>query len=262
MNESRKYRYADARLLELAAIIQTHFNSREALFQVHDPNVSVVWLQEKLEATRTLSIDDFERGLLARRTEDLLAIMQECHQLVRRLRYYVGQAFDTRQSIKREFRLLSYNKKRKRQANFILWMQSFVETVIKYREDLQAAGAPPALIDDLKSGVGELGRLNLVQEIRKGIRSNHTQERIENLNMLYDALKRIEKLAYFVYPNEERDLAFFLLPSVSYGSEEGEAEDGNLRPIDGYTPESNSSTEDGSSADPDAETDPDLETEV
>ena len=238
MKEKRKFNLSAARLIELAATIQTHFNSREAAFIAHDPTVTSAWLQEQVEKARALTLDAFERGKVVKRTRALNKAIAEMHPLVKRVRYYIGIAFGDETA---EFGLSAYNQERRRQATYIQWLDKFSKTVDLYRTEIEAVtpGATEA-IETLKTQVREISTANHLQEVRKGIRINNTRKRTRELNKLYDRLLRIEKLAYIVYEQEEEreDLYYFIIPRSYSTSSDTEIENdgGMLRPIDGYEP--------------------------
>ena len=233
MQEIRKFKLPAARLIELATTIHGHFSSREAAFTAHDPTVTAAWLKEQIDVARALTLDAFERGKLVKRTRVLNKAIVEMHPLVKRVRYYIGVAFGEETA---EFGFSSYTQKRRRQADYIQWLEHFSKTVDQYSAEIEAAvpGAG-AVIALLRTKLQEISTANYFQELRKGIRLDNTRKRTRVLNKLYERLLRLEKLAYIVYQEEgDDDLYYFLLPrSYSAGTEE--EGDGMLRPIEGYT---------------------------
>lgn len=156
MTPYRRYRYSDAKLLEMAGVIQAHFAEREALFTSFDPEVTAVWLEQKMAAAKALTLDEFERGRTARYTEELQKHLQHCHALVTRIRYYVEVVLEEQNAMRTALGLHTYSRKRRRKADHLLWLRSFAVNLEDYRGQLEEAGAPAWMLDELVSTVGSM----------------------------------------------------------------------------------------------------------
>ena len=214
MTPYRRYRYSDAKLLEMAGVIQAHFAERKALFTSFDPEVTAVWLEQKMAAAKALTLDEFERGRTARYTEELQKHLQHCHALVTRIRYYVEVVLEEQNAMRTALGLHTYSRKRRCKADHLLWLRSFAVNLEDYRGQLEEAGAPAWMLDELVSTVGSMQESNSLQENSKGLRGRHAEERIIALNELFKALKRIEKLAGVVYIEGEHELRLFHVPTM------------------------------------------------
>lgn len=215
MNIYRKYRYGDARLIEIANVFARHFlNHQEALAKT-DPNLTPVWLQSVMAPIEQVTLDDFEQSAITSLTEEVVSGMENCHRLFGLTKYFVELAFKDQRNIERLFGHKKYPYRKASQEKYIMWLQTYVEKVEAHREALLAANTPETLLSDFAAAVDKLDKDNKKQEFTKDDRSGHTIERIEILNGLYEALRRLEKVAGYTFAPGSKEQEFFTLPVMS-----------------------------------------------
>ena len=211
-------------MIEIANVMSRHFiNHQEALAKV-DPNLTLAWLEEKMAPLEQVTLDDFNEGTMMGLTEEVLAGMERCHQIQKRLRYHIELALKDQNRIFRQFGFHTYREKQKAQEPFIRWMESFVETVEKYKAEILAVQTPEHLFPELKEAVEKLDKDNKKQEFAKDDRSGYTIERVTALNKVYDALRRIEDVAEFAFEEGTKERMFFTMPVMTRTSK-GDGED-------------------------------------
>lgn len=212
MKSYRKYKYGDARLIEIANVFSRHFINHQAALAAHDPNLTPAWLQTVMGPIEDVTLDDFEISALASLTEDVVAGMENCHELYGRVKYFVELTFARQKSVERLFGHNSYPYRKTSQEGYIKWLESYLEKVDMFREALLAANTPEALLTEFAEAVDKLDRDNKKQEFTKDDRSGHTIERITILNAVYAALRRMEKVAGFAFAKGSKEREFFSLP--------------------------------------------------
>ena len=215
MTTSRKYKYGDARLIEIANTIARHFINHQEALAAKDPNLTPAWIQSVIASIEQVTLDEFERGNLSSLTEDVIAGMENCHELFGRMRYHTELAFQNKPSTLRQFGFDSYKYKRMTQEGYIRWLQTFEAKAEMHREAIMAVQTPEDLFAEFSAAVDKLDKDNKKQEFAKDDRSGNTIERITILNKVYEALRRIEKVAGFAFPAGSKERYFFSLPIMT-----------------------------------------------
>ena len=217
MSIARTYRYTDARLLELAAVMLDHLSEHEALLQQYDPQLSALGLEQVIADATAHGMDDFERGKVRSQTKRYYAAAQLCQKHLGHLRFYIKEAAEEETVAVAAGFLATYREKRKTKASFVLWISSFALQVRDCRTALEQVGAPAVLIDKFLAQADVLAAADAEQGMMKRKRTSSAADRIKAANTLYAALRRLERLAVIVHEDghEEADLCtLFKLPSL------------------------------------------------
>lgn len=218
----RLFNMADARLLELAQQFNSHFTSHIDAFQSIDSSLSVDWFSELYGKARRGSRDRFERGVLRRQTLQVMELMEACRPAYLQAKYFIMKAFKKDTKSIAYFDLAGFQKYRRSQANLIIYMDLFAKRVENHRDELTAAGASEGLFTLLRDLADQLDAANAAQELSKSQRKSLTQLRLENMNALYQAMRRVHDVAKFAFADDLKVRALFTLPSRSAGSAETE----------------------------------------
>lgn len=208
----RKYKYPDGVLLEFASKTQGHFAKHHAAFARLDPELTEEWLADFVEAGKNASMDSFERTIQVQQTEDLMELIARFHAHFGLMEYYVSKAFDDNSAHKRYFDLEGYTDARRRQSDLIPWCRKFGQRLAENRDALLAAGAQEEFLAEVEQVTAAIDATHDAQEKSMDYRAAQTQERVLVFNRLFKALQRVEKLAGYVFPGEDKRLTFFKLP--------------------------------------------------
>lgn len=214
MSLRRKFRLRDARLLEFAGVIKGHLQKHEARFQAFDRSISLEWYAPILQAALDATDDSCERGNVGFATDHLQAQKLICHDLYKRVRYFVRIAFDAAPGRLQPFDLKSYALVYSSHHKLLHFFKSFVEHMRKEADTLIATGAVPALLDQMEAAVRSFDEALRVSTNTKHRRRANTSDRVEALNALYAALQRLSQLSAFVFEPEEIQPRFFKIPSA------------------------------------------------
>ena len=209
---SRSYRCGDDRLLEMADVIQKSFNVYNARFLEEHTLMSQSWLGDLIVAARQARRDQRERASLRHQTMDMLEMMSVCRELIRKVELFAEDAFADDPAVLEEFDFKGLRENARTQAGLIVQMEFLADKAEDFRDALSAAGAPERLFDTLAEVAEGVFETNSEQEMSKRLRVQHTRERIEVMNALWDGLVKIEKLSKMMFKGEEELLRLFVVP--------------------------------------------------
>ena len=209
---TRSYRGGDDRLLEVADVIQKSFRNYNSRFVEEHTRMSTSWLEDLVLAAKRARRDQRERANLRHQTMDMVEMIATSMELVRKVELFAEDAFADDPAVLEEFDFKGLREYAKTQAGLITQMEWLAEKAGDYRDELSAAGAPEKLFDVLNEVAEGVFETNSEQEIAKRLRVQHTRERIESMNALWDGLIKVEKLAKMIFKDEEELLQLFIVP--------------------------------------------------
>ena len=216
MNTYRSYKGGDARLLEIADVIQKSFNNYNVRFLEEHTRMTTTWLQDLIETAKTARRDQRERAHLRHQTMDMLQMMEDCKELITKTELFANEAFANDPALLQEFDFKRVKEFAKTQTGIIAQMEELANKAEDYRDQLTNVGAPEKLFDDLHAAAEGVFETNSEQEIAKKLRVQNTVKRIEVMNNLWEGLMKIEKLAKIIFKNEDQLRQLFIVPRYRY----------------------------------------------
>ena len=210
--EYRKYRYTDARLMELGAVIARHLGQHHSAFVAFDTTLTLDWFAEVRETAKGTSLDVFEQGSVGGSTLSRNESMALCREYFHQVHYFVSSAFAGSRSVMEQFDYESYGEVRAHGVKLLRFMQHYLRQAALHEQALVAVGMRPELLrkaEEATQGLDEAISKKVESQSR---RRSETAARVSALNTLYLALRRIEKVAGFVFNKDSAAYMFFKLP--------------------------------------------------
>ncbi len=168
--------------------------------------------------------DDAARGELGSKTQALVNEMEISKGLIKKLRFWIGEAFQDDPAKHKSFHLSKFWKVANNQPKLIQYMNMLSSLVNENSAALLAVGATQQLIDDLTANAKALMDADAVQETSKSGRASSTQARIQLLNSLYDRVQLLDGASELVFEGDQVTIDFYGLPVVRPKAEDLESE--------------------------------------
>jgi hypothetical protein len=162
-------------------------------------------------AENTMS-DGFILQSQAKETSDVDGGKKVCITLLRKLEYFVDDAFAGDEKIISKFRLSKTKIFAGKTDIFIGFIKDVLVTVAEYEADLILKGLTRELIMELKDALDNLDtqRREQIEAIQS--RPLHTKNRIDKMNDLWQQLVSLDKASSFVFATEPEIKKLFDLP--------------------------------------------------
>ncbi|MEP5611020.1 MAG: hypothetical protein ABJP45_02160 [Cyclobacteriaceae bacterium] len=227
----RKYNISDAILLaHIGKIIET-LPDDLSTFEADFPMINQPFL-DALEADHENALeeggDDVSRGQVGETTQTLVEEMEKAKRVVKRLRFWVNEAFASNPAKRKAFNLTKFWKVAYNQPKLIQFMNALQAIASENDQLLLDAGMNPQLLTDLEANAEALADADAEQESSKGGRSSATQERIISLNLLYDRGQKLDNIADILYEDNPAKRDFYNLPVLAPKAEDLEEVEGDL----------------------------------
>ncbi|REE01170.1 hypothetical protein C7460_104190 [Marinoscillum furvescens DSM 4134] len=156
--------------------------------------------------------DDVASGELGQHTQNLLEAIDDTKRQVKKLRFWINEAFANDPARARSFQLHRFWKVANSQPELIRFMNALATQVQANKPELMAAGAQEALLDSTSIIAERLAEADAIQESSKGGRVQATQARIIALNSLYDRCVKLSRAAQIVFEDSPAGARFYQLP--------------------------------------------------
>ena len=210
----RKYNVSDAAMMEYAKGINVAIEKYLPSFTAFDSTIDVDLgqrLADKISHIQNIKSDNLVIDEQAEMTETLQNAMAACNTAYRTIVFFVRKAYSSKAK-QNQFGLNDIEKARKNQANMISFMVSLSIIVSKHKDELVAAGCNPEVIDMLPTYTKKLDEANTRQDLFKKERGLITEDRIVQLNELYDMLLPFSQIAQIIYADSKPMLDIFVIP--------------------------------------------------
>lgn len=222
----RNYPGSDAFLLEKADTFALALDADLPDFTAFDSTMNPAWLLNvKSAITSALTYDSDELVLAQQKqkTDLVAAAMQQGMVVYNDIMYFAEQkAFKGNAAVLQEFgRGDKYRKATKNQSLMTDFLEELFRTATKYNAQLTAAGCPPAAIAAIDAACQTLRNVNADQNLTIDGRPVISQERIVQLNGVYDSVRQICEAAQRVYRTNPAKQNFYTYNPVSNGTEGG-----------------------------------------
>jgi len=219
----RNFKYSDEVLLQFASTVSGHLVTDLAAFTAFDPDLNQA-KKDTLDATLNKALveggDELQVASLGDRTEKVLDEMQNSRALFNQLRYWVIKSFPRRKAIQRQFGIGRFGSVTSSQPRMVEFMHELAETTKQYEQELIAVGTDKDLLEEVDKQASLLMEANQAQEQHKGTRTVDTEDRVERLNQIFDALRSFNNAAEFVFFSEPAKRELYRPPSKSQSVEE------------------------------------------
>ena len=213
---SRHYRLSHAGLIEHAKTLRGNLVEFLSEFSVFDSTIdstTVSTIDALILKDESILSDTVISDRLVQHTDIVNSVMKECRSHYQIFLHFVRKAFPNSASKRNELGESKYKTVRTSQKNMILFLQEIHTIAVTYQTELLAAGCQQDYIDRLSVLCTELNAANLNQEQYKGKRPLFTDERVANLNELWDVLLLISNTARKLYATDISKMKLFLLPN-------------------------------------------------
>ena len=218
---NRNFNVSESIVIEKANEVNEYLNEDLSRFTSFDLDLNAR-KQQQLTAkiAQVLSIGNFssQQAEVKSKTDTLLGQMQQCHQQVETLKYFVNKAFKSNPVIIRQFKFREYTKVRNNQPKLIVYMFGLAETIAKHKDSLLAAGMPQDDIDAVRASAETLQQANTQQETGKNESVANIDERNNLLNEIYSILKDFNLAAKIVFAGNPVHCQRYDLPIRATGS--------------------------------------------
>jgi prophage DNA circulation protein len=229
----RVYNLQDAVLLAHIAKLNEQLPTDRPTIEAEIPVIDQAF-EDALKADYLAALeeggDDLQLGEIGKKTQALLKEINNSQKLMKRLRFWVAEAYPDDTAKQKSFDLAGYWKKAVSQPRLITYMHRLSVTVQENRAELEAAGAPATLADDLTANAAALAKADAEQENSKGGRANASQARVLALNSLYARAARLARATALVYEDDFAKSSFYALPKVGGAAAETEPDPGPIEP--------------------------------
>lgn len=220
---TRNFSYSDEVLMEYGSTILGHLEDDLDAFTTFDPDLNQAKYDELdslLETSLKEGGDELNVATLGDLTEKVLEEVKKSKLLFNQLRYWVIKAFSNRKAIQRQFGIGRFRKVSASQPRLVEFMFDLAESVEQHREALKAVGTSDELLDQVAVQAKALMVANRNQEKLKGSRTVDTEDRVKQLNELFDILRAFNNAAELVFHDQPARRELYRSPSSSQSVED------------------------------------------
>lgn len=215
---TRKYKIADAYMIEFAKALRTWFISDQDEFTAEDSNYTnpfeETWLTA-ITAAEALPSDEQRKDELTQLTSDVLEHMSACRDVFQSAKRYIKKAFPDSSEHWNEFGFDDYDSIQDSQPRMIQFMNRLHATAVKYTDELTAPAVnfPLARIDEIETAKNALDKANNDQEVFKKDMLTHTRERVEAMNAVWSVCTDVAEVGKFLFKDNAAKYQHYLLPA-------------------------------------------------
>jgi len=214
----RNYNISDSDSIEFSRTTVGNLNNYLTDFTAVDTTINQKFVDDLSalidKAEQTLS-DEVITDRQVQLTNALNKKMDECKSHYRLISYFAKNAFEDKPAIRNEFGENDYSNIKYSHQKMIIFMQTLITIIAKYKTELTKAGGSQAQLDKTTTLHEELSIANHDQELFMGNRPVLTSERIDNLNQIWQLISKVSDLSKIIYADDFAKLKLFLLPQRS-----------------------------------------------
>ncbi len=225
MRVTRKFNVPDAKVLEQTEIVISEFPKDQKDFEAFDksftPDVThkLSGFVKKVTNTGTDSIIVDEQAEITKSTVDALNKCNLCHKTII---YFAKKSFKKNIQVLSQFGINDASKVKNKQGDMVFFMKTHEAVILKYADELKAAGCSQEQIDAYSESWKELEAANVNQETKKLSRNSMTAKRVEALNELHENLKLINDAAKIIYSDDPIRLQKYTVPRMKSATDSPE----------------------------------------
>lgn len=219
----RNYSYSDALLLAHVGKIVEQLPNDLSIVEEETGIIDQAFLDElKTDYVTALEEggDDVARNRVGNKTQILVNAIDDAKKIVRRIRFYVGEAFEGDPAGKKAFNLFKFWKVANNQPELIKFMNALAKVVEANKDALIEKGAKETLIASVSANAKALAEADAIQEGSKGGREKSTQTRIVSLNSLYKRALKLDRATDLAFESDPIKASFYNLPQTSPKADE------------------------------------------
>ena len=218
---TRVYKLTDAEMLEAARVTHGYFMEDKADFLAFDPTLVDPFADNFLMSIDAIELFPSNDQLLDQQVQKTLTVedaMKQGRNGYQTLKYFIERAFPQKIAIWNEFGYNDYERVRSTQPAFIQFLIQLHQTALKYKTELNSVGYDIGRIDSIAQWAKDLQQSNTTQEMFKGNRPVSTQKRVEQLNNVWEIIRRIRRVGKLVYMDNFARQQRYLSKSTAAGS--------------------------------------------
>ena len=201
----RNYKFSDAKMLVMAKIIIKCFQNDIADFTSFDSNLNISLIDDlslKIQEVEEAPLNKQLRDRLSQKTNLVNQQMDKCRNIIQYSKYFIERAFPPHTSKLNEFGYNDYITSKYSTPKMMLFMQVFHVMLLKYKDNLLAAGYSQKLIDEVHITKEKLIVLSNDQQVFKKHKGYLTNERRQAMNKVWEIILHISKAGKIIFEND------------------------------------------------------------
>jgi len=211
----RKFNIADAKLMEHGEKVAAQLPKDLVDFSQFDSTIVESYpasIKEAIAEVTSQKSNTLIVGKISELTDKLHTIMGKCNSTYRTVMFFVRKVFPNNESIANQFGANKIAKVRTNQSLMIPFMDMLNQSVIKFKDQIIAAGCQESVLAGIPALQKELLDTNTAQEQFKDSKGYETESRIAALNNLYSKLVPLSQIAQIIYADSPARLGMYVLP--------------------------------------------------
>lgn len=207
---------SQATQLETAVVMNQSFVNENVRFKAFDPELDMAYaakITDKANEIYAMPNDTIVVSKQMKATKKVVVIANSAIANIRTVKYFVGKAFPDDELTVNEFCYRDLRKAQNSQIRFILFLKSFVISLLNYKTELIAKGLSQTIIDEIVQQSVDLEKANIDQEQAKKARYKATGLRIKAMDELWEMVGNVAKAGKIIFEKEPDTLRDFVLDS-------------------------------------------------
>lgn len=212
--EKRHYNLPDAEMLELSATMREHFIEDKADFIDRNPKFDDPYAEQwdgKITVAEDEPTDEQIDDILQQKTTAVEDAMTQCRNKFQDSKTFIEDAFPNKQAVWNEFGYDDYNAASKSQSDFIQFMNRFHAVAEKYKINLIDNNYTQEKIEEIETLAEALKDANTEQEVYKGNIPVITQNRVTVMNACYAVTSEVGRSGKLIYRTDFAKYQRYLL---------------------------------------------------
>jgi hypothetical protein len=214
----RKYKVADANVLQYAKTLRSSFVTDQADFVAEDSNYANPFednWETAIDAAEAQPTDEQRDDQLTQHTAAVEAEMVLCRDTFQRAKRYIEKAFPNSKEHWNDFGFDDYEDARQSQQNMVPFMKRLHSTCVKYAALLSvpAVNFTAVRIAEVELRRAALDAANDAQENFKKDMPVFTKVRINTFNAMWDICTDVAATGKLIYNDDAAQFQRYLLPA-------------------------------------------------
>ncbi|MFZ5515365.1 MAG: hypothetical protein ACOY90_01920 [Candidatus Zhuqueibacterota bacterium] len=184
-------------------------NNLTALAEFGITNVMLDQFDAQIQAAEALSGETQNRVELGDLTNDKEEALDACYQWGRKLRVRLQLAFGKNSSQASSFPSKDFQNAVNSENIMMTVMEVLISLAEKYKAELANFGQTPEILAQGSEFLNNLRQTDSVQEVKKDVKRQATQDRYQQFKNLYDTIIKINRVGRILFENDPVHLALF-----------------------------------------------------
>lgn len=212
--EKRHFGITDADMLELSSKVRVFYTEDIVVFNSYNPKFDDDYNNDwadRITTAEDAPNDEQIDDILQQKTAVVEQAMLACRNKFQDSKTFIEDAFPDNQVVWNEFGFDDYLAASKSQSNFIQFMNRFHAVAEKYKVELIANNYTQDKIDEIETLGDALKDANTGQEVYKGNIPVITQNRVEVMNSCYAVTSEVGRVGKLIFRNDYAKYQRYLL---------------------------------------------------